>query len=65
MNVDFIALGASCIYDDFSREILITNMLPMPPGGHCAENIKIAIEQMVNKFKFDKKLIKGKLILLN
>lgn len=52
MNADFIALGASFIYDNFSREIYITNMFPMPTGVHCAENIKRAIEQMVNNFKF-------------
>jgi hypothetical protein len=28
-------------------------------GGHCAENIKEAIEKIVNGYNFDKSKIKG------
>jgi len=61
MNVDFIALGAACTFSSFTREIFVIEMIPMPPGGHNAENIKKAVEQMVNRFDFDKKLINGTL----
>lgn len=63
--MDFIAIAASCINEDFSREVFVASMIPMPPGGHSAENIKKAIELMINKFKFDKELIRSKLNLLN
>jgi len=59
MNVDFIALGAACAYDSFDREVLVIGMIPMPPGGHSAENIKTAVEKMVNRFKFEKTKING------
>ncbi len=29
------------------------------PGRHTAENVKIAIEELLNRFKFDKSKING------
>ena len=41
----------------FHREILILGIEKIE-GGHSAENIKKAVEMIVNKYKFDKSKIK-------
>ena len=46
-NTDFIGLGAEITTENFERELLIINMLPMKGRSHNAENIKAAIEEMV------------------
>jgi hypothetical protein len=46
-NTDFIGLGAAITPENFERELLIINMLPMKGRSHNAENIKAAIEEMV------------------
>ena len=58
INIDFIALGAFCIYSYFEIEIAILNMMEML-GSHTAEVIKEASEQMINQFEFDKSKIHG------
>jgi hypothetical protein len=57
-NSDFIAVAASCSNSCFDREIFIIDMVRME-GRHTAENIKKAIEIMINKFEFDKSKISG------
>ena len=51
--VDYLALGASIINSAFIKEILIIGMIKMP-GVHNAENIKIAIESIINRLDFNK-----------
>ena len=46
------------MYDTFDKEIVILGISEIV-GGHCAENIQLAIEAIVNKYKFDKSKIKG------
>ena len=50
---DYLALGARIINPSFNQETLIIGMIKMP-GAHNAENVKIAIESIVNKIKFNK-----------
>ena len=57
MMTDFIALGASLMYDNFKQEIIIIGMKRMKQA-HTAEYIKICIEEMVNKYNFNKSKIK-------
>ena len=47
-NSDFIALVAVLTNSDFEREFLIMDMMRMPGESHNAENLKVAIEKMVN-----------------
>jgi hypothetical protein len=56
VNADFIGLAAVLTDSQLEKEVHIINMMRMP-GPHCAENIKIAVEKMVNKFLFDKSKI--------
>ena len=58
VNADFIGLAAVFTDSQLEREVHIINMMRMP-GPHCAENIKIAVEKMVNNFEFDKSKIHG------
>ena len=51
--IDYLALGASIINTSFLKEILIIGMVKMP-GAHNAENVKKAIEMIINKLKFNK-----------
>lgn len=53
-----MGLAASIINRDFESETLVIGMELMP-GNHSAENIKLAIESIINKFKFDKSKIHG------
>jgi hypothetical protein len=56
--VDFIGLAATIMYKNFVFEWLIIGLDRMI-GSHNAENIKIAIEKIINRFDFDKKKIIG------
>ena len=57
-NQDFIALVAS-VSLHYSREIFVIGMMPMN-GNHNANNIKICIEKMLNRYKFNRSKINGK-----
>jgi hypothetical protein len=57
-NSDFVALAASCINFSGERELLIIDMAPMN-GPHSAENLKLVVEQMINRIDFNKSKIKG------
>ena len=46
-NRDFIALCAIITNSSLEREILVLDMMRMVGDSHTAENIKIAIENMV------------------
>ena len=60
-NVDFIALGASITDAVFDKSIFIISMMPMQ-GSHNAENIKLCVETMVNKYDFNKEKISGMIL---
>lgn len=62
MMTDFIALGASLMYDDFQLEIIIIGMMRMKQK-HTAEYIKECIEEMVNIYNFNKAKIKCKFLI--
>ena len=46
------------------KETIVIGMMRMPGNSHNAENIKIAVETMVNKYDFDKSKIYGTSLLL-
>lgn len=56
---DFIAIGASLMYNKFSREIIVLNMKRMTKS-HTAEAIKESVEEIINDFDFDKSKINCK-----
>ena len=47
-NTDFIGICATLMYPSFEKEILVIDMMKMLGKKHSAENIKSAIESMVN-----------------
>lgn len=53
---NFIALCAQLINSNFEKLLIVVAIHKMD-CSHSAENIKIIIEQLVNKYKFDKKKI--------
>ena len=55
---DYIALIAFTMSANFDRQMMVLDMMRMP-GAHNAENIKHAIESMINKFDFNKTKIKS------
>jgi hypothetical protein len=55
---DLMGLSANLIDTNFKKRIVVIGMSKMP-GPHNAENIKIAIESIVNTYYFDKRKIKG------
>lgn len=57
-NSDFIALGAVICKADLSKELIIIGLERMK-GSHCAENIRSSINEMTNKYDFDKSKIVG------
>lgn len=59
--LDFMGLAVNLINKDFKKETLVIGMCLMP-GNHNAENIKEAIETLVNQFNFDKSTIHGNFI---
>lgn len=56
--LDFMGLSANIINNNFEKKAIVIGMMLMP-GNHCAENIKIAIEKLVNRYSFDKSKIHG------
>ena len=60
-------LGAQLINSCFEKQKLILGMVEITDTtidgtkyvGQCAENIKAAIENIVNRYKFDKSKING------
>ena len=56
--LDFLVLSANIINNNFEKKAIVIGMMLMP-GNHCAENIKIAIEELVNRYSFDKSKIHG------
>ncbi|CAF1046323.1 unnamed protein product, partial [Brachionus calyciflorus] len=57
-NSQFLALGASIVMENFSKSIRIIGMGKMP-GTSTAEAIKTVIEELINRFEFDKTKICG------
>jgi hypothetical protein len=52
-NSDFIGLVTALMYENFTREVFVANMMRMPGKSHTAEYIKEAIETMItNIFSF-------------
>ena len=61
----FIGLDAQLINSCFEKELLILGMAELTEG-HSAERIKESIENIVNKYDFDKSKVKGlKIIFFN
>ena len=56
--LDFMGVAAAFINDNCEREILVIG-LKLMPGRHNAENVKKAIESIVNEYDFDKSCIHG------
>lgn len=61
--LDFIAVSANIVYNNYDKETVVIGMMKMP-GRHNAENIKICVESIVNEFKFDKTKVDGKKLLI-
>lgn len=59
--LDFLGLAANLVYKNLEREELVVGLSSMI-GRHNAENIKAAIELVINRFQFDKSKISGKKI---
>lgn len=55
-SIDFIAVGAALTYTTLRRELIVLGMEEMS-GRHTAENVKVGIESIVNKFDFNKSKI--------
>ena len=53
INADFLGVGAVLSYANFESELIVIGMDRMT-GGHCAENIGLVLEKVVNVYKFDK-----------
>ncbi len=58
-NLDFIAIAFATTDSYFQREFYVADMIRMK-SPHSAENVKAAVEEMVNKFGFNKKKLNGK-----
>jgi len=63
INSDYIALGVVITNNSFDREMIIVNMMQMI-GTHNSENVKSAIETIINRFRFDKSKIHSKFFIL-
>ena len=55
-----MALCAQTINNSWEIELIVVGMVEMV-NGHSAEEVKIAIEKMVNEYEFDKSKIQGSL----
>ena len=62
--LDFMGIAANIIKSDFTRQTIVIGMCPMP-GSHNAENIKKAIETLVNEYTFNKSILSGKIFLIS
>ena len=56
--LDFMGLAVNLINHKFLKKTIVIGMKLMP-GAHNAENIAIAIEELVNAYTFDKNKIIG------
>ena len=56
--LDFMGVAANVINNNFEKTTIVIG-LELMPGSHNAENIKKAIEDIVNKFSFNKFIISG------
>ena len=59
----FLGVAALLINDRFDKSLVILGLNQMEEG-HTAEKTKDAIENMINKYKFDKRKIRGKYAIL-
>ena len=57
--LDFLAVGVVLTTSTLEKEIFVIGMVRMT-GRHNSENIKTAIETILNKFEFDKSKLNGK-----
>ena len=57
--IDFLGIACNLTNNYFEKEVIVVGMIKMH-GKHNAENIKIAIEDLINRFSSDKSLISGK-----
>ncbi len=55
---DFEAAGAVLTYENLRRELIVIGMERMW-GPHTAENIKDALQTLINKYEFDKPKIRS------
>jgi len=62
-NIEYFALCAQTITNSWETELLVIGMVELL-DGHSAEEIKIAIEKMINEYDFDKRKIAGSSILI-
>ena len=58
---DLMGLAACITNETFDKETIVIGMMLMP-GPHCAENIQMAVENLVNKYDFDKTKIIGEFL---
>ena len=56
--LDFMGVAAIVIFSDFTKKTLVLG-LDLMPGNHTAENIKVAIENIVNKYEYNKGILHG------
>ena len=56
--LDFMGIAANIITNQFEKQTIVIG-LELMPGSHNAENIKLAIENIVNKYKFNKLILSG------
>lgn len=57
-SYDFMGIAASIVNSVYEKEVVVIGMELMK-GSHCAENIKLAIESVINDYNFDKSIISG------
>jgi hypothetical protein len=62
--IDFIGVAVNMTDKNFNRECCVIGLDRME-GSHNAENIKLAVEKIINQYEFDKKKIKGIFFFLN
>ena len=55
---DFLALAVLILNQNSKQELMVLGMEPMA-GHHTAESIKVVIEDIVNRYEFNKRLAKG------
>jgi len=55
---DYIGLSASLRYESSQKEVIVIGFERMT-GRHTAQNVKSAIEKILNSYSFDKKKISG------
>ena len=59
VGADYIAVAVSSTNSSWNHEVFTVGMMLMP-GAHNAETIKVAVQEMMNKYmKFNKGKIQG------